>query len=153
MPGLKEDERGLLFIEIKIRVYLKVFLNAVLADTRNYCCNYASFECARYMTKILKKWGKKNTGKKDGWDWITVAKRFFSPVSFTTASGASFGEKFLTDDVDWRASANFMIPTFFRDGRFNIHLNVVTRWLQGIRIILAGKNTDPAPDSADKPVF
>jgi len=42
MPGLKEDERGLLFIEIKIMVYLKVFLNAVLEDTRNYFCNYAS---------------------------------------------------------------------------------------------------------------
>lgn len=40
VPGLKVDERGLLFIEIKIRVYLKVFLNAVLADTRNYFCNY-----------------------------------------------------------------------------------------------------------------
>ena len=26
MPGLKVDERGLLFIEIKIRVFLKVFL-------------------------------------------------------------------------------------------------------------------------------
>jgi len=43
VTGLKEDERGLSFIEIKMRVYLKVFLNAALADTRNYFCNYASF--------------------------------------------------------------------------------------------------------------
>ena len=43
VPGLKDDERGLSFIEIKMRVYLIVFLNAVLVDTRNYCCNYASF--------------------------------------------------------------------------------------------------------------
>jgi len=43
VTGLKEDERGLSFIEIKMRVYLIVFLNAVLVDTRNYFCNYASF--------------------------------------------------------------------------------------------------------------
>ena len=43
VTGLKVDERGLSFIEIKIRVYLKVFLNAVLADTRNFFCDYASF--------------------------------------------------------------------------------------------------------------
>ena len=53
-------------------------------------------------------------------------KKIFSPVSSTTVSGASFGEKLLTDAVDWRASANFIVPTFFRDGRFTIHLNVVT---------------------------
>ena len=62
--------------------------------------------------------------------------------------------KFLTDDVDCRASANFMVPTFFRAGRFTIHLIIVTRWLcrdtdTSFRI----KNPDPAPDSADKPVF
>jgi len=45
------------------------------------------------MTKILKKWGKKNTGKKDGWDWISLAKRFFH-LNFTTVSGASSGENF-----------------------------------------------------------
>ena len=36
MQGLKKYERGLLCIDSNIRVYLKVFLNAVLADTRNY---------------------------------------------------------------------------------------------------------------------
>jgi hypothetical protein len=43
VPGPKDDKRGLLFIEIKIWVYIIDFLDAVLADRWNYFCNYASF--------------------------------------------------------------------------------------------------------------
>ena len=64
VPGLKEDEQGLFFVDIKIRVCLIVFLTVVLVDTRNYFFDYVSFSVRDILPQDREQ--EKRTIKKDG---------------------------------------------------------------------------------------
>jgi hypothetical protein len=64
------------------------------------------------MTKIPKEWGKKNTKK--GWVKLDYpGKKIFSPVSFTTVSGASFGENFFLMTLIAEHPLTLSFPPFF----------------------------------------
>ena len=70
--------------------------------------------CAIY-DQNTKRVGKKEHREK-GWVRLDYrGKKIFFTSQFYHSIRCFLRWKFLTDDVDCRASANFMVPTFFRD--------------------------------------
>ena len=92
-------------IGIRILICMRV-LTAVLADTRNYFCDYASFRCALYMTKILKERERKNTGKRMGEIGLPWQKDF--SIGFITAPGSRCFTIFC-DNMDCSAFSDYYL--------------------------------------------
>jgi len=78
-----------------------------------------------------------------------LGKKNFSPVSFTIASGASFGENFFLLTLNTLHALNLSSLPFFvtvSHYSFDRYDPVIT----GDRIILAKKDPDPHPDRTNE---
>jgi len=64
-----------LFIEIKIRVFIVIFLKAVMIYTRNCFCKNASFFVCALSDPDTKK--RENRRENDDWEWFMFVKSFF----------------------------------------------------------------------------